>query len=479
MTRPIRLGVLLSWGALIAPATAQPTGDDWLIETHEWSQEIPPGLQIAIDNPFGGVRIHAFDGQGFEMTAVSQRHRDDPRPIELEPVREEGRYLLAVRMPPDERDTGAPADWRRRRVDLTVQAPASSPLSVRTTSGAVDVALSAPHWRHAVEIETVTGDIDIQAPPDADLAIEIDTQGEIASDYSLAVERMGYLRKRARAALGEAAAALRATSHQGNVVLREQAMDEPPARQAMDEPSAPISRPSMEEWRIERVERVIPLPPGQAFEVENLHGNVLIRANDRPEVLVVAQAQRHREDARPMELAVEAGAGRTRLAVREPPADAAAPGGWGRRRVDISLLVPPAAALEVRTDRSLVEIKGHAGPVTARSQGGDLRLQVAGAVDLRTEAGSIGVTFRTEEWSHTSRLETALGDIEVAFPARSHAEVTLEGRGPFTSDYSLSIERLPGGRRRGSARLGRGGPQVNLASLQGRLKVLQLPELRR
>ncbi len=462
-SRRRRLLALLA--LLAAPLAARSADEDWPTDRHAWRQEVPPGWPIEIENPHGDVLLRAVERAGFEGSALFQHHPEDRRPIEVEPRCEQGRCRLAVHLPASELDAGAPIEWRRRRVDLTVEVPASSPLAVRTGDGAIRATLAAPRWREPVELATVSGELELAIAADADLAVEIDTQGAIATDLSLTVERTGLLRKRARALVGAGTLAVHLSSHQGDVILR---LDE-------GEPSG--APPAIEDWSIERLERAVPLAAGSALAIENLYGDLRVRPHDRPEALLVGQAQRHRDDPRASEIAVEESSGRTAIRVVEPAADPAAPPAWSRRRVDLARLVPPAATLAARSDRGLIEIKGHQGAVHARSRQGDLALRVGGPVDLRAERGSIAVVLQGAGWSHPSRLETVAGDLSVSFSAGADADLVVEARGPVTTDFTIDLERLPAGRRRGRVRLGRGGALVELSSGEGSLELLQLPEL--
>lgn len=256
---------------LAAPALAQSVGE-WRIESHGWKRELPAGLPIAIENPYGEVRVRAFEGQGCELAGVSQRHRDDPRPIDLEPVLEADRLVVAVRMPATAEDGAAPPEWGRRRVDLTIYVPASSPLTVRTGDGAVEVKgsttpvavatrngailiesqgpltaetdagdvsvlLASPAWAHEAAISTRTGDVRLAVRRDARARLEVETRGRIATDFSIEIDSVEPGLKRGRLVLGDGAGTARIRSHQGEVTLAEEPIASP----------LPVDRPDVED----------------------------------------------------------------------------------------------------------------------------------------------------------------------------------------------------------------------------------------
>lgn len=234
---------------------------------------------------------------------------------------------------------------------------------------------------------------------------------------------------------------------------------------------------SAAEWQVLRSDQEAKVRDGAVVVVENPHGDVRVRAGLPGRLAVHAVAQRHLNDPRRESIAISPGDATVALRV-DYPADGAEsiPAEWSKRRVDLALEVPPTARLVVRTDRGLIEVRGHAAELEVRSTAGDIRLRVAGPVDARTERGAILAALTTSGWHLPARFGTVTGGIHVLFPARADVTVRLETRGSFTTDVSLRVERLGPQRKRAVARLGKGRGEVVLTSDEGPLRLEQMVE---
>src|SRR5690606_131684 len=70
--------------------------------------------------------------------------------------------------------------------------------TVRSDGGSIEANLLGDRWREASRFESRSGDIQILFPPQADVEVRLETSGDLITDYSLEVERVGEVRKRAR-----------------------------------------------------------------------------------------------------------------------------------------------------------------------------------------------------------------------------------------------------------------------------------------
>ncbi len=236
-----------------------------------------------------------------------------------------------------------------------------------------------------------------------------------------------------------------------------------------------LSQPPLEEWQIERYEWRGEVAPGTAIEAINQHGDLRIRSSDGHQVYLLANTQRHQDDPRRPEFRVDELEDKLRLQVLYPADDAGAavPDAWRRRRVDLSLLVPPSAATLARTAGGLVEIKGLQGDIEATSATGDIVIRAAGRVVARTDHGTIFAQLRRSGWSDVASLETLTGDIRVELPRGGRASARLETRGEITTDYSIVVERQEGSLlKRATAEVGVGGSSLLLKSNRGAIKLL-------
>jgi hypothetical protein len=237
------------------PAAEVPT--DWVIDTVRRTAPTLGSERLEIRNLFGDLRIRPTDQDEIQLSAMIQRHVDDPRRAGIITGDSDGTYRIEVSYPALERAAPAtdPPEWRKRRVDLTVFVPAKrpvrletdrgllevkgldrgiearsahgdisvatgGPLIARTGRGSITCHFSATDWRAAVELETLTGPIGVILPAEADVAVTMTTFGELTTDYSLTVSRASRLTpKTAHATIGQGGRELFMTSNRGNLKL--------------------------------------------------------------------------------------------------------------------------------------------------------------------------------------------------------------------------------------------------------------------
>lgn len=230
------------------------------------------------------------------------------------------------------------------------------------------------------------------------------------------------------------------------------------------------------DWSIEREERELKVLAGDRVLVENLFGDVRVRGGEAGRLQLWSVGQRHADDPRPWKLESASEGGVASVRVELSPDAPGKPTEWTKRRVDLTLFVPPAASLAVRTADGLIEIRGVTAPVEARSVGGEIRLRVDGPLDAASDRGAIRAVLTARSWQRASRFATVTGPIELDFPPGSAARVVLETQGELTSDFSIAVERLGQLRKRAVAELGGGGAEIRLTSERGNLKIRELLE---
>lgn len=234
------------------------------------------------------------------------------------------------------------------------------------------------------------------------------------------------------------------------------------------------------DWDIERWRWSGSAGDARVIEVRNDHGDVRCRPADGDEVLVMAVMQSHREDPYEARVEIDTTGERMRIEVVWRAGDDGTggdlPEGAERRRVDLTLLVPAAPVLEVRTVDGLIEAKGIGNSVRAVSSRGDVTISTAGSATSRTEHGATEVVFRSTAWAEAPRLETETGQITVWLPATADARVEARTEGILSTDYSLEITREASGRRKTAlAVLGEGKHRLTISSVKGDVRLFQQP----
>jgi hypothetical protein len=246
---------MLLWLALAAPAgSAQVDLDDWRLEPEEWTHAVDGRTSLIVVNSWGDVRLRVGEGDRIKVSAMTQRHRDDPRELEVY-IEEIPSGLRFETRFGDPLESSEQPEWSRRRVDLGVSIPDGISATIRTSGGDIEVLDSRvaanleaetgditfrgrgdlvaksrsgavwaqflrADWRAPVEIETVTGAIRVELLEGASARAQVETRGPITTDYSMTIEReTGGLLKRGEARIGRDGEPLRLESHSGSIRL--------------------------------------------------------------------------------------------------------------------------------------------------------------------------------------------------------------------------------------------------------------------
>jgi hypothetical protein len=228
------------------------------------------------------------------------------------------------------------------------------------------------------------------------------------------------------------------------------------------------------------------IPAGQAVEIKDVNGR--IRADratgDRVEVTATRTARRSDPDEVRIEV-VEHGGGVTICAVYPSvpgePENECVPGEGGRMRVrnsDVSVAftvaVPAGVSLIARTVNGSVEAADLDSDVTARAVNGSLRIATARHATAQTVNGSIRASLGRADWTEAAEFRTVNGSITLEVPADLHADILVETtNGRITTDFELADTREMS-RRRVSGRVGQGGRELSLRSVNGSIRLRKL-----
>lgn len=225
-----------------------------------------------------------------------------------------------------------------------------------------------------------------------------------------------------------------------------------------------------------QVSESYPLNPDGRVRIENVNGNIEIRAWDGEAVKLVATKKgrtpeivdgiKIQTESTPHELAIK-----TELAKVKR--------GWFRRtttegQVSYTLHVPPGARIEkaasVNGDIAIEVIQGD---VRAATVNGTIRgAKLAGAIDVNTVNGGINLDQLALPAGGQLKARTVNGSIEVRLPARMGGSLSAATvNGSIRSDLTLSnVTRQK--RNKLEARLGDGGSEILLSTVNGAIRIL-------
>ncbi len=231
------------------------------------------------------------------------------------------------------------------------------------------------------------------------------------------------------------------------------------------------------EWTTERFRWQGPPGSARTIEVRNDYGDIRARcAGQQVEVSAVIQTQAL--DPYTADIGIGERAGRMVIQV-----ELARRGGAGedgelqpkiRRRVDMTVFIPPGAELRAHTLGGLIEARGLKSNVIAESTSGDIFISATGYVRARSERGAITVHLHAAAWPEAPSFETVSSDVAVWLPPDADAVVEARTAGEITTDYSISIRPLgTGTRKHAVATIGGGKHPLFITSEIGKIKILR------
>ncbi len=243
--------------AVLACLLAAEIPAQWEIDNVRRTEPAAGAERFEVHNLHGDLRLRPTDREEIFLSAMRQRHVDDPLRAEIDVTRDGSTCRIGVRYRSvKDLDASDPPDsWRRRRVDVTLFVPAGRPIvvetdeglievkgfdhgivarsevgdivlwtaghvSARTERGSISVRFSNTDWSAPVELETRTGSITAALPAEADASVTLRTSGQLTTDYSMTIERApGSRQKTGHATLGTGRSKLSLTSARGNLTL--------------------------------------------------------------------------------------------------------------------------------------------------------------------------------------------------------------------------------------------------------------------
>jgi hypothetical protein len=161
-----------------------------------------------------------------------------------------------------------------------------------------------------------------------------------------------------------------------------------------------------ERWTVE-------LPVDSVLKVSNRLGDVRGRSSGDGKLLVVAIIQRFALEQGDADVSIVTKGGEVVVETRYPSAEIRGKDGRLQGRIDLSLLVPAGARMEIETDHGLIEIKGISRDLVARTSSGRLRVTTGRTLTATTESGELRAVLKKATPSQPARLETKGGPLRV------------------------------------------------------------------
>jgi DUF4097 and DUF4098 domain-containing protein YvlB len=235
--------------------------------------------------------------------------------------------------------------------------------------------------------------------------------------------------------------------------------------------------------------KTLPLKAGDRFSLENVNGHVAVATwkEDQVEIKAVKTTHRSEEELAKVEIKVEEIAGgvlvkavwpkfprrasvSVAFEVKVPEGVVLDKVGTVNGGVDVS---GRFARADVGTTNGDVTIEGGSGELEALTTNGDVRVR---DFDGRVEAGTTNGNIRLENLTFKEglRANTTNGSITLALANAGDLNADLRAHttnGHITVDFPVTLKNLTQSRRRVEAKIGQGGPLIELETTNGSIRL--------
>jgi DUF4097 and DUF4098 domain-containing protein YvlB len=243
-----------------------------------------------------------------------------------------------------------------------------------------------------------------------------------------------------------------------------------------------------EEYR-DDFSKTLPLKAGERFSLENVNGPVSLTTwnENSVEIKAVKTSRRSEEELAKVEIRVEESAGGVSVKAIWPKFPRRA-----RVSVAFEVKVPEGVILDgvetvnggvdvsgrfergdVGTTNGNVRVEGGTGELEVSTTNGDIRVR---RFEGRVEAGTTNGSIRLEDLTFKGGLSagTTNGSITLSITNAEGLNADLRAHttnGSVSVDFPVTLKNLSQSRRRVEAKIGQGGPLIELETTNGSIKL--------
>jgi hypothetical protein len=227
------------------------------------------------------------------------------------------------------------------------------------------------------------------------------------------------------------------------------------------------------------------LASGQTIEIKGINGDVRATASSSGEVEVTAARSARRSNPADVRIEVVPHAGGVTICAVYPTVagrgpNRCEPGGEGRSNtrdndtvVHFDVRVPYGVGFIGRTVNGEVNAESLQGDAEAYTVNGSVRLTTTGLAVASTVNGSVNVSMGRADWPNGATFKTVNGGITLTLPSVFDADLRAEVlNGNIESDFPVTVTGQVS-RRRLSGRIGGGGHQLHLSTVNGSISLLK------
>ena len=227
------------------------------------------------------------------------------------------------------------------------------------------------------------------------------------------------------------------------------------------------------------------LTSGQTIEIKGINGDVRATASSSGEAAVTAARTARRSNPADVRIEVVPHAGGVTICAvypdvpgREP--NRCEPGREGRSHtrdndtvVHFDVRVPYGVGFIGRTVNGEINAESLQGDAEAHTVNGSVRLTTTGSALANTVNGSMNVTMGRADWPNGASFKTVNGGITLTLPSAIDAELRADTvNGSIAADFPITVVGQLS-RRRLHGRIGNGGRELNLSTVNGSIKLMR------
>jgi len=222
------------------------------------------------------------------------------------------------------------------------------------------------------------------------------------------------------------------------------------------------------------------LDAGQTISVRGINGSIHAELAPGKDVVVEAEKWGEHSDPDRVKIEITEDARGVKICARYPRrwggglTDCNGFGSVGNNDVQVRyhILVPAGITARFATVNGGIEALGLRGPVAARTVNGAVRLETSDQAEAATVNGSI--VARARPGAEDLAFRTINGSIRLELPADASAEVHARTiNGSLSSDFPVEVHRSWIGRRL-LGRIGHGGPDVRIQTINGSISLREI-----
>lgn len=221
-------------------------------------------------------------------------------------------------------------------------------------------------------------------------------------------------------------------------------------------------------------DKIYPLSSGGNFQLDNVNGSVQVDGWDRDEVEIsaVKMAENDPGDLDQVQIDVESVPGQVAVHTLYPNSSGTGNG----VTVEYHVHVPNRVLLaNVKTVNGSVSVRGVQGSGDLRSVNGDVEVtDSAGNFNAKTTNGNLTLQLRKVGNGAPMDIETVNGSVVLTLPSDTRANLKVQNmNGIFSSELPVSSATTPTTAGFFSAKLGTGGGQISLRTINGTIHLVR------